>query len=51
MDFEILFAETVTRVGGALHEGGLIISVVELSGGCMLFEAEVVLPGSLPFII
>ena len=37
-------------VGGVLHNGGLVFSVVELGGGSMLFEAEVALPGSLSYV-
>ena len=37
-------------VGGVLHNGGLVFSVVELGGGSMLFEAEVALPGSFSYV-
>ena len=37
-------------VGGVLHNGRLILSVVELGGGSMLFEAEVALPASFSYV-
>ena len=40
----------MTGVGGVLHNGRLVFSVVELSGGVVLFEAKVALPGSLSYV-
>ena len=37
-------------VGGVLHNGGPIFPIVESSGGCMLFQAEVALPGCFAYV-
>ena len=40
----------MTGIGGMLHNGRLVFSVVELCGGVMLFEAKIALPGSFAYV-